>query len=70
MNLVDELGSNLIYNENITLENCLFGAPKLTKNDNVNKYKYSGYLIGCDEHESFLFPNGGFVQNVMFFCTC
>ena len=25
----------------ITLENCLFGAPKLTKNADCNKYKYS-----------------------------
>ena len=25
-----------------TLENCVFGAVKLTKNDDIDKYKYSG----------------------------
>ena len=33
---------------NITLENCLFGAIKITENSDVNKYKYSGYGIGFD----------------------
>ena len=32
-----------------TLENCLFGAVKLTKHNNdVGLYKYSGYSIGFD----------------------
>ena len=31
-----------------TLENCLFGAVKLTKHVDVNLYKYSGYGIGFD----------------------
>ena len=31
-----------------TLENCLFGAVKLTKHVDVDKYKYSGYGIGFD----------------------
>ena len=34
---VYELSSNLNYNVNITLENCLFGAVKLTKNANIRK---------------------------------
>ena len=25
---------------------CLFGSVKLTKNTDINKYKYSGYGIG------------------------
>ena len=29
-----------------TLENCLFGAFKLTKHVNVDRYEYSGYRIG------------------------
>ena len=33
---------------NITLENCLFGAIKATKNSDGDKYKYSGYGIGFD----------------------
>ena len=31
-----------------TLENCLFGAIKLTKHVDVDLYKYSGYCIGFD----------------------
>ena len=43
--IVYESSSNLIYNENFTIENCLFYAIKLTKNDDISKYKYSGYGI-------------------------
>ena len=31
-----------------TLENCLFGAVSLTKNADIDRYKYSGYGIGFD----------------------
>ena len=31
-----------------TLKNCLFGAVTLTKNADIEKYKYSGYGIGFD----------------------
>ena len=31
---------------NLVLKNCLFGALKLIKNANPNKYSYSGYKIG------------------------
>ena len=31
-----------------TLENCLFGAVKLTKHVDVDQYKYSGYGIRFD----------------------
>ena len=50
-----------------TLENCLFGAVTLTKNVNIDKYGYSGYGIGFDGRSSFLFPGGGFDQNVIIF---
>ena len=36
-----------------TLENCLFGAVSLTKNSDVDKYKYSGFGIGFDRKELF-----------------
>ena len=65
--IVHELSSNFNYNENITWENCLFGAIKLTKNVDINKYKYSGYGIGFDGNGSFLFPSGRFGQNVTIF---
>ena len=36
-----------------TLENCLFGAVKLTKNVDVDLYKYFGYGNGFDRKEFF-----------------
>ena len=52
---------------NPTLKNCLFDAVTLTKNTDVDKYKYSGYGIGFDRRSSFSFPSGGFGQNVLIF---
>ena len=43
---------------NIALENCLFDAVKLTKNVDVDQYKYSGFGIGFDSRGSFSHPNG------------
>ena len=40
-----------------TLENCLFGSVKLTKNSDIDKYGYSGYGIGFDKETSFSFGN-------------
>ena len=49
-----------------TVENCLFGSVKLTKNTNIDKYGYSGYGIGFDRRASFSIGNdtGG---NVLIF---
>ena len=49
-----------------TLENCLFRSVKLTKNPDIDKYKYSGYGIGFDRKGEFSFGNG-FGQNVIIF---
>ena len=49
-----------------TLENCIFGAVKLTKNLDIDKYGYSGYGIGFDRHGSFSFGNG-IGRNVIIF---
>ena len=49
-----------------TLEHCLFGAVSLTKNANIDKYKYSGYCIGFDRHGEFSFGNG-LVENCIIF---
>ena len=32
-------------NKHFTLDNCLFGSVKLTKNVDLDKYKYSDYDI-------------------------
>ena len=40
-----------------TLENCLFGSAKLTKNADIDKYGYTGYGIGFDRETSFSIGN-------------
>ena len=40
-----------------TLENCLFGSVKLTKNADIDKYGYFGYGIGFDRQSSFSSSN-------------
>ena len=50
-----------------TLTNELFGAVKLTKNADINKYKYSGYGIGFDSHGFYSHPSGGTARNVITF---
>ena len=35
--------SNVYKNNNLTVRNALFGAVNLTKNADIDKYKYSGY---------------------------
>ena len=52
---------------NPTLENCLFGTVNLTKNADIDKYRYSGYGIGFDRKKSFSFSSGGYGQNVIIF---
>ena len=39
-----------------TLEDCLFGSAKLTKNSDIDKYGY-GYGIGFDRETSFSIGN-------------
>ena len=52
-------------NDNLTVQNTLFGAVSLTKNADVNKYKYSGYGIAFNRTSIFSFPGGGTGQNVI-----
>ena len=33
-----------------TLKDCLFESPKLTRNADTDKYRYSGDSIGFDSH--------------------
>ena len=40
-----------------TLENCLFGSVKLTRNSDIDKYEYSGSGIGFDRQTSFSIGN-------------
>ena len=53
MYIVYEITNNLNESSYPTLENCLFGAFKLTKYADIDKLGYSGYGIRFDKHESF-----------------
>ena len=65
--IVYELGASSSHISDPTIKNCLFGAVTLTKNADIEKYRYSGYGIGFDRRSSFSFPSGGFGQNVLIF---
>ena len=56
--IVYEISKNHSISSYPTLENCLFRAVTLTKNADIDKYKYSGYGIGFDRHREFSFGNG------------
>ena len=40
----------------------MFGAIKLTKNTDPDKYKYSGYRIGFDSCSEFFFTDGSYLS--------
>ena len=50
-----------------TLGNCLFGSVKLTKNADLDKYKYTGYCMQFDFYSEFLFRDRSFWKNVIVF---
>ena len=62
---VYEIFSDLSDYNYLTLQNALFGAVKLTKNADINKYGYFGYGIGFDRKGNFSFPGGGLGCNVI-----
>ena len=62
--IVYALSSNLC-NFVPTLENYLFGAVNLSRKADIDKHKYSGYDIGFDLGEIFLFPNGKLTRNLI-----
>ena len=64
--IVYEISKNYSISTYPTLENCLFGAVSLTKNADIDKYKYSGYGIGFDRQGGFSFGNG-FGKNCIIF---
>ena len=48
-----------------TLVNYLFGAINLTKNADIDKYKYSSYGIGFDRRGASLLPSSRFGRNAV-----
>ena len=64
---VYELGASSSFNGDPTLKYPLLVAVKLTKNADIDKYRYSSYVIGFDRKGSFSFPGSDFGQNVIIF---
>ena len=67
VNIVSEISKSINISDYQTLENCLFGAVSLTKNADVDRYRYSGYGIVFDRHGRFSFSGTGLARNVMIF---
>ena len=65
--IVYELAASSSHDSDPTIKNRLFGAVTLTKNADIEKYKYSGYGIEFDRRSSFSFTGRGFGQNVLIF---
>ena len=65
--IVYEMCKHINISDYRTLENCLFGTVKLTKNAEIDKYGYSGYGIGFDRCVSFSFPGAGLGKNMIIF---
>ena len=57
--IVHELIASSSNSDDPTVRNSLFGAVRLTKNEDIDKYGYSGYGIGFDRRRRFSFPGGG-----------
>ena len=53
--IVHEIDKNVNISSYPTLENCLFGAVKLTKHIDIDQYKYTGYGIGFDRKGFFFY---------------
>ena len=60
--IVYELRASSSHINDPTLKNCLFGAVTLTKNSDIDKYRYSGYGIRFDRRGSFHFQVVDFVK--------
>ena len=65
--IVYEISDYLNVSDYPTIENCLFGTDKLTKNADIDKYGYFGYGIGFDRREFFSHPSGGTGKNIKIF---
>ena len=65
--IVYELAASSSHTNDPALKNCLFGAVTLSKNADIEKYKYSGYGTGFERRSSFSFLSGGFGQNVLIY---
>ena len=51
------------------LSNCLSGSVKVTKNDDLDKHKYTGDVIVFGSRSECLFTVGSYGKNVIIFGT-
>ena len=54
-------------NTDFTLGNCLFGSVKVTKNADLDTYKYTGYGVGFNSRSAFLFIDGSYGKKAIIF---
>ena len=64
--IVYEINNKFNLSSYQALENFLFGAVSLNKNNDIDKYKHFGYGIRFDRKEEFSFGNG-FGRNFIIF---
>ena len=64
--IVYEISKNVNISSYPTLENCLFGTITLTKNVDIDKYKYSRYGIEFDIKGMFSVANGFGINCIIF----
>ena len=64
---ITEVIDHSVNDNRPTIENALSGAVSLTKNADIDKYKYFGYGNGFDSRSNLSFSGGGFGQNVIIF---
>ena len=64
--IVYEINRNFNNSSYATLENCLFGAVKLTNHPDIDQYKYFGYGIGFDRKGFFSLGNETGTNAVIF----
>ena len=62
--IVYELAASSSHTSDPTINFFLFGADTLTKNADIEKYKYSGFGIGFDRRSSLSFPSGEFLEQI------
>ena len=65
--IVYEISKSINNRDYPTMENCLFGEVTLTRNADIDKYRYSGYRIRFDRHGRISFPGTGLGGNVIIF---
>ena len=67
MYIVYEISKNYSISIYPTSENCLFGTVSLTKNADIDKYKYPGYGIGFDRGGEVSFGTSRLSRNCIIF---